>query len=99
MFFQSKFMSRPTDLFSICVSIFISTLNPAPIKDGRKTTMNMTNKSTNTEAKIQAVILLDVSNSMDGLIGQAKAELWDMVKVLTKVKCNEASPSIQIGLY
>ena len=36
---------------------------------------------------------------MDGLIVQAKAELWDMVRVLTKVKCNEASPSIQIALY
>ena len=99
MLFQSKFMSRPTDIFSICTFLFISTLNPAPIKDGRETTINATNKSTNTEAKIQAAILLDVSNSMDGLIVQAKAELWDMVRVLTKVKCNEASPSIQIALY
>lgn len=36
---------------------------------------------------------------MDGLIGQAKAQLWNMVRVLTKVKCNEASPPIQIALY
>ena len=54
MLFQSKFMSRPTDLFSICTFLFISTLNPAPIKDGSETTINATNKSTNTEAKIQA---------------------------------------------
>jgi len=67
-------MSRPTDLFSICISLFISTLNPASIKEGRKTTINVANKSINTEAKIQAAILLDVSNSMDGLIEQAKSE-------------------------
>jgi hypothetical protein len=92
-------MSRPTDLFSICVSLFISTLNPAAIKDGRNTTINVANKSTNTELRIQAAILLDVSNSMDGLIEQAKTELWDMVRILTKVKCNETSPAIQIALY
>mgnify|MGYP003492397680 FL=1 len=28
--------------------------------------------------KIQAAILLDVSGSMDGLIEQAKAQLWNM---------------------
>ena len=32
--------------------------------------------------KIQAAILLDVSNSMDGLIEQAKAQLWNMVSVM-----------------
>ena len=32
--------------------------------------------------KIQAAILLDVSNSMDGLNEQAKAQLWNMVTVM-----------------
>ena len=34
--------------------------------------------------KIQAAILLDVSNSMDGLIDQAKNQLWNMVNVYLK---------------
>lgn len=49
--------------------------------------------------RIQAAILLDVSNSMDGLIEQAKAQLWNMVSVMGKAKCNEATPQIEIALY
>jgi hypothetical protein len=49
--------------------------------------------------KIQAAILLDVSNSMDGLIDQAKAQLWNMVNVMGKAKCEDATPQIEIALY
>src|SRR3954469_20824787 len=49
--------------------------------------------------KIQVAVLLDVSNSMDGLIDQARAQLWNMVTVLGKAKCNELSPRIEIALY
>ncbi len=50
--------------------------------------------------KIQAAILLDVSNSMDGLIDQAKAQLWNMVSVMGKAKCDNAvQPDIEIALY
>jgi len=49
--------------------------------------------------KIQAAILLDVSNSMDGLIDQAKNQLWNMVNVLSKVTCDGTMPSIEIALY
>jgi hypothetical protein len=50
--------------------------------------------------KIQAAILLDVSNSMDGLIEQAKAQLWNMVSTMGKAKCaNNAPPQIEIALY
>ena len=49
--------------------------------------------------KIQAAILLDVSNSMDGLIEQAKAQLWNMVSVMGKTKCNGETPQIEIALY
>ena len=58
--------------------------------------------STNSEksnTKIQAAILLDVSNSMDGLIEQAKAQLWTMVNVMGKAKCNGETPKIEIALY
>ena len=49
--------------------------------------------------KIQAAILLDVSNSMDGLIEQAKAQLWTMVNVMGKATCNGETPQIEIALY
>jgi hypothetical protein len=49
--------------------------------------------------KIQAAILLDVSNSMDGLIEQAKAQLWNMVSLMGKAKCNGGTPQIEIAIY
>lgn len=49
--------------------------------------------------KIQVAVLLDVSNSMDGLIEQAKAQLWNMVSVMGRAKCNEVTPKIEIALY
>lgn len=56
-------------------------------------------KPTNKGPKIQAAILLDVSNSMDGLIEQAKAQLWNMVSVMGKAKCDGTTPQIEIALY
>ena len=52
-----------------------------------------------TGPKIQAAILLDVSGSMDGLIEQAKAQLWNMVSVMGKAQCNNQTPQIEIALY
>ncbi len=57
-------------------------------------------KITTAQPKIQAAILLDVSGSMDGLIEQAKAQLWNMVSTMGKAKCsNDATPQIEIALY
>jgi hypothetical protein len=50
-------------------------------------------------SKIQAAVLLDVSNSMDGLIDQAKAQLWNMVSVMGKASCDGAVPTVEIALY
>src|SRR5436190_20610689 len=62
-----------------------------------------TNKETvvakNLHPKIQAAILLDVSNSMDGLISQAKAQLWNMVSIMGKAQCDGITPQIEIALY
>ena len=49
--------------------------------------------------KIQVAILLDTSNSMDGLIEQAKSRLWNIVNTLTTLKYNGKTPDIEIGLY
>jgi hypothetical protein len=49
--------------------------------------------------KVQIAVLLDVSNSMDGLIEQAKAQLWNMVSVLGKATCNDVAPTVEIALY
>ncbi|NOT50375.1 MAG: VWA domain-containing protein [Chitinophagaceae bacterium] len=52
------------------------------------------------QRKIQVAILLDVSNSMDGLIEQAKAQLWDMVITLGKAQCDDKTiPNVEVALY
>lgn len=48
---------------------------------------------------IKVALLLDTSNSMDGLIDQAKAQLWDIVNELSYAKCNNNKPNLQIALY
>lgn len=48
---------------------------------------------------IKVALLLDTSNSMDGLIDQAKAQLWEIVNELSYAKCDDAKPNLQIALY
>lgn len=52
------------------------------------------------EQSIMLALLLDTSNSMDGLIDQAKSQLWKIVNELAGAKCNDGKrPSIKIALY
>ena len=49
--------------------------------------------------KVQVALLLDTSNSMDGLIEQAKSQLWTIVNTLTTLKFDGKAPEIEISLY
>lgn len=51
------------------------------------------------KGKIQVALLLDTSNSMDGLIDQAKSQIWKMVNKLAAAKKNDEATSIEIALY
>ena len=65
-------------------------------------TLNTAPKPTEVRAEkpeIKVALLLDTSNSMDGLIDQAKAQLWEIVNELSYAKCNEESPNLKIALY
>jgi hypothetical protein len=48
---------------------------------------------------IQLAILLDTSGSMDGLINQARTQLWSIVNEFTKATRDGRSPELQIALY
>jgi len=49
---------------------------------------------------IMLALLLDTSNSMDGLIDQAKSQLWKIVNELAAAKCGDGTqPNIKIALY
>jgi len=49
--------------------------------------------------RIQVAILLDTSNSMDGLIDQARTELWRIVNEFIPVKKGGQRPSLEVALY
>lgn len=51
------------------------------------------------KAKIQVALLLDTSNSMDGLIDQAKAQLWKMVNKLAACKKDNQDAELEIALF
>ena len=48
---------------------------------------------------IQLALLLDTSNSMDGLIEQAKTQLWSVVNEFITAKQNGKTPYVQVALY
>ncbi len=48
---------------------------------------------------IQMAILLDTSNSMDGLIDQAKAQLWSIVNEYAIARQHGKAPRLELALY
>ncbi|MBP7654315.1 VWA domain-containing protein [Candidatus Dependentiae bacterium] len=48
---------------------------------------------------IQIALLLDTSNSMDGLIDQAKSQLWKIVNELASAKKYGISPELNVSLF
>lgn len=48
---------------------------------------------------IQVAVLLDTSNSMDGLIDQARTQLWRVVNELATAKKNGVAPDLRVALY
>jgi hypothetical protein len=48
---------------------------------------------------IQIALLLDTSNSMDGLIDQAKTQLWSVVNEFIRAKRDGRPPAIEVALY
>lgn len=49
--------------------------------------------------KVQIAILLDTSNSMDGLIDQAKTQLWKVVNTFATAKRDGKVPHVEVALY
>ena len=72
-------------LLLLGVSITSTAINPLANKKNNQT--------------IKVALLLDTSNSMDGLINQAKAQLWEIVNELSYAKYGIQKPDLEIALY
>lgn len=61
---------------------------------------NEKDHATDNKQKIMLALLLDTSNSMDGLIDQAKSQLWTVVNELASAKCQDGvPPEVNIALF
>lgn len=54
---------------------------------------------TQNQGSIQIAILFDTSNSMDGLIDQAKSRIWAIVNTTSTLRYQGQIPKIEIALY
>ena len=61
--------------------------------------LSVLTKNGKKKGKIQVALLLDTSNSMDGLIDQAKSQIWKMVNRLAASKKNDEAADIEIALF
>ncbi len=52
-----------------------------------------------TAPRIQVALLLDTSNSMDGLINQARTQLWKIVNELATTERDGCAPHLEVALY
>ncbi len=62
-------------------------------------TMTVAAKKEQPKPLIQMAILLDTSGSMQGLIEQAKTQLWKIVNDMALAKQKDVSPQLEVGLY
>jgi von Willebrand factor type A domain-containing protein len=100
----------PLALFLLFVSVMFSVLvfasdNPAPAnseapKTGPLTRVDFQKESIRSEqASVDVAILLDTSNSMDGLIRQAKSQLWTIVQQFANAQKNCRAPLLRVALF
>lgn len=93
---RSKFLKKTISAFLV-ISLIIPPIgcsNNANAQAGPDPSPTPPNAKT-----IKMALLLDTSNSMDGLIDQAKAQLWNVVNELAMAKCDGVAPKLQIALY
>ena len=84
---------------SLCLSGFSSCKADNKTSIQNDLVMTETPKEKPSKQFIKVALLLDTSNSMDGLIDQAKAQLWEIVNELSYAKCGNDRPNLQIALY
>lgn len=75
----------------IISSIFVSTL--VAVQTIAQPTAAQSNR------KVQVAILFDTSNSMDGLIDQAKSRIWNIINEMSGLRYQGQIPTIEIALY
>lgn len=92
-----RVINRSKVFFALLISI---SLQMTSVVTFASTERNTAISQTQANKHIKIALLLDTSNSMDGLIEQAKSQLWTIVNELSSAKCEDDSElKIRIALY
>ncbi|MCB1184591.1 VWA domain-containing protein [bacterium] len=78
-------MLRTTIVFGFCLLLLAPTLSAA--------------HTTPAAPGVDIALLLDTSNSMDGLINQAKSQLWTIVQEFAAAKKAGCAPALRVALF
>lgn len=79
--------------------LMLNVLESCAQSTDNQNTTTVVNQEKSKKKTIKIALLLDTSNSMDGLIEQAKSQLWTIVNELAKATCDGSKPDIKIALY
>ncbi|MGE0488974.1 MAG: VWA domain-containing protein [Vulcanimicrobiota bacterium] len=74
-------------------------LAPTPTADNPNQPVAVAPADPDARPKIQVALLLDTSGSMDGLIDQARSQLWRIINHLGEARHNGQPPIIEVALY
>jgi hypothetical protein len=108
MHFTTRSLSRVSSL-SLIAAVLISgsafASNPVlennpqeMVRQESRNSQGLANESVDTP-RIQLVILLDTSGSMDGLIDQTRNQLWQMVNEFSAARKDGVVPVLEIALF
>ena len=98
---NKRFFTTKIKIPAIAVLVCLSLM---PISSFAKQTVNTVIKNQaipkhTQRAKIQMAILLDTSNSMDGLIDQTRNQIWSVVNEFSTAKKNGLTPILEVALF
>ena len=92
-------MIKIVSFFAIWLSATFAPIPLANLATNTQTNTVQAEKEADKVPKIQVALLLDTSGSMDGLLEQAKSQIWKMVNEFATAKLDGKSPDIEIALY
>ncbi len=76
------------------------TVSPSgDVRGGAEEDGNVKKPFTGKRAAVDVAILLDTSSSMDGLIGQAQAQLWGIVQEFSKAEKAGRTPLLRVAVF
>ena len=79
--------------------LILSLLATAAFAIGAETPIDPKPAPAEDRPRVQLAVLLDTSNSMDGLIAQAKQQLWQIVNEFIAAKQDGKAPRVEVALY